>query len=86
MTEQAINTELYTYINQLTVLQKKSVLTLIKSFIQTKTTESTIVGYALSQKPITAKDLKKRVKDAESRIDAGKFITQEELEKDMENW
>ena len=86
MSEQAINRELYTYLDRLTVIQKQSVLSMIKSFIQSKTAEKVIVGYTSSGKPITDKDLKKRVKEAENRMDAGEYITQEELEKEMENW
>ena len=48
--------------------------------------ESTIVGHTASGKPISKKELKKRVKQAEARMDKGEFITQEDLDKEVELW
>ncbi|NJM14901.1 MAG: hypothetical protein HC896_05545 [Bacteroidales bacterium] len=45
-----------------------------------------IVGYNVDGTPITPNDLKKRVKAASKRVKAGDFITQEEVEKEIENW
>ena len=45
-----------------------------------------IAGYYVDGTPITTKDLKKRVKAASSRVKAGDYFTQEEVEKDIENW
>lgn len=48
--------------------------------------ESTIVGHTASGKPISKKELKKRVNQAEARMDKGEFITQEDLDKEVELW
>lgn len=48
--------------------------------------KSVIVGYNTDGSPITQKDLKKRVKAASERVKAGHYTTQEEVEKEIENW
>lgn len=48
--------------------------------------EDTVVGYTTSGKPISKKELKKRIKQAEARIDKGELVTQEDLEKEIELW
>ena len=48
--------------------------------------KSDIVGYNVDGSPITQKDLKKRVKEASERVKKGKYITQEEIEKEIKNW
>jgi len=45
-----------------------------------------IVGYKTDGVPISKDDLKKRVKAASKRVKAGDYITQEEIEKEVENW
>ena len=36
--------------------------------------------------PVTKKQLIKRIEEADTRIDSGEYITQEELEKEAQNW
>jgi hypothetical protein len=48
--------------------------------------ESVAVGYNADGSPITKEDLVNRVKTASKRVKAGDFLTQEELEKEVENW
>lgn len=45
-----------------------------------------IVGYNIDGFPITPDELKKRVRAASKRVKAGDFITQETVEKEIENW
>jgi len=48
--------------------------------------KSEIIGFNVDSSPITQKDLKKRVKAASKRVKSGIYITQEEVEKEIENW
>lgn len=73
MKQETINTEFNTYFHLLTLEQKSSVLSLIKSFIKT-------------DKRISLKQYNKELLAAEKRIDSGKFITQEDVEKEIEKW
>lgn len=50
------------------------------------TSEKRIVGYTANGKPITKIELKNRVKAASKRVKSGDFISQEEIEKEVENW
>lgn len=42
--------------------------------------------FTLPGEPMDEEELKRRVRSAKSRIDAGHFTTQEDLEKEMEEW
>ncbi len=44
------------------------------------------VGYNIDGSPITEQDLRNRVKSASKRVKSGDFLTQEEVEKEIENW
>lgn len=48
--------------------------------------KSDSMGYNLDSSPITKEVLVKRVKSASKRVKSGQFITQEEIEKEIENW
>lgn len=48
--------------------------------------ESEIIGYTTQGEPITPEILKKRVRAASQRVKSGNYISQEELEKESENW
>lgn len=45
-----------------------------------------IVGYTTDGLPLTKENYNKRLKKAESQIASGKYISQEDLEKESENW
>ncbi|MDX9799090.1 MAG: hypothetical protein RBT05_09560 [Bacteroidales bacterium] len=45
-----------------------------------------IVGYTTNGEPLTKLQYDKRLLIAEKQIDTGDFITQEDLEKEIENW
>jgi hypothetical protein len=47
--------------------------------------KSSVVGYNVDGSPITQHDLKARVKAASKRVKSGDYITQEEVEKEVEN-
>ncbi len=48
--------------------------------------EEMIVGYTTDGKPLTNQQYNKRLLVAEKQIESGDYITQEELEKEIENW
>ena len=48
--------------------------------------ENPIVGYTTKGDPITKSALVKRVRSASSRVKSGFFTSQEDLEKESENW
>lgn len=45
-----------------------------------------IVGYTVEGKPLTKEAYNKRLQKAEEQIQSGNYVTQEELEKESENW
>lgn len=47
---------------------------------------SGVVGYNTDGSPITKESLIKRAKTASQRVKSGDYITQEEVEKEVENW
>ncbi len=47
---------------------------------------SSIVGYNVDGSTITRETLAKRVVSASGRVKSGDFITQEDVEKEVENW
>ena len=72
----AIDKELQEYITMLNTSQKKSILAVIKTFLQPAETSVRI----------SREQYNKEIKEAEERINAGHYITMEELEKDAETW
>ena len=42
--------------------------------------------YTLQGEPMSIKTYKERIKNAKSRIDSGHYTTQEDLEKQIEEW
>ncbi|MBT3423270.1 MAG: hypothetical protein HOD63_05915 [Bacteroidetes bacterium] len=45
-----------------------------------------IVGHTVEGEPLTKKQYNKRLKIAEAQIQSGEYQTQEEVEKEVENW
>lgn len=45
-----------------------------------------IVGYTTDGKPLTKQQYNERLLVAEKQIESGDYITQEDLEKEIENW
>jgi len=72
-----IQQEMLQYFIQLSDKEKKSVLQMIKTFLQGK-----------NQPPqrISIKQYNKEIDEAMARMNAGEFITQEVLEQDADQW
>lgn len=45
-----------------------------------------IVGYTVEGKPLTKKAYNERLQKAEEQIQLGDYFTQDEIEKESENW
>jgi len=45
-----------------------------------------IVGYSVEGKPLTKETYNARLQMAEKKIRSGEYITQDDLEKEAENW
>lgn len=45
-----------------------------------------VVGYTVKGEPLTKESYNKRLQTAEKQILAGEYLTQEDLEKESENW
>ena len=73
--------ELHSYIEYADETFLKMVYAMSKEYKQ-----PVIVGYNPDGESITQQDLKRRVKSASKRVKSGDFITQEEVEKEVENW
>lgn len=69
----SIDSELHNYIDKLNLLQKQSLLGVIKSFLKT-------------ENPITLEQYNDEIDEAMIRMDSGKHISQEDLEKEAEKW
>jgi len=48
--------------------------------------EEMVVGYTVEGKPLNKDQYNKRLQLAEEQLLSGEFITQEDLEKESENW
>ena len=73
MTNNTINKEFFSYFNILSESQKESLLLLIKSFIK-------------NEERISIDDYNKELEAAEECIVKGKYIEQDDLEKEVEKW
>ncbi len=48
--------------------------------------ENDIVAYTVDGQPLTQRQYRQELLDAEAEIERGEFTTQEDLEKEAENW
>ncbi len=78
---QKLREELHDYINQADERFLKMVYAMSREY-----KKSDIVGYNIDGSPISKEKLAKRVKAASERVKLGDFITEEEIEKEIENW
>jgi hypothetical protein len=76
-----LRTELHNYINHADERFLKMVYAMSKEY-----KSNVIVGYNPNGSPITGQELRNRVKAASKRVKSGDFITQEEVEREIENW
>lgn len=68
----------------MTQIEDVDIIEQVKELLNQKS--NPVVGYGINGAPITRKQLIKRISEAEERIDKGEYITQEELEKESQNW
>jgi hypothetical protein len=71
-------------IEELARIQDIHIIEQIKELLMQKS--NPVVGYEITGVPITRKQLIQRIEEAEQRIDNGQHTTQEDLEKESENW
>lgn len=81
MSTQEIKKELHHYIDHADLTFLKMVHAMTKVY-----EKESIVGYDIDGTPISEQILKNRVKSASKRVKSGEFISQEEIEKEIENW
>jgi hypothetical protein len=73
---EVLDKELFKYWELLDTGQKKSIIGMIKSFLQP----------IEKKERISIEQYNNEVDEAMARIDAGKFVTHEEVEKESEKW
>lgn len=69
--------EWHSYFLQLNEIEKKSVLLMLKAFLK---------GRRDNPGRISIEQYNKELEESEKQIEAGNFITQEELEKEIQEW
>ncbi|MFT3950102.1 MAG: hypothetical protein QM763_24265 [Agriterribacter sp.] len=69
--------EMYNYFTQLNEAEKKSVVKMLKTFVK---------GKDKIHANISIEQYNKELEEAEKQIEAGSFITHEDLEKEMRQW
>lgn len=73
MAAPSLDNEFMQYWSKLTIVQKESLLSVVKSFILTK-------------EPIGLEQYNKEINEAVARVEAGEFYTQEEVERMSKQW
>ncbi len=73
--------ELLDYINQADERFLKMVYAMSKEY-----KKPDIVGYNVDGSPVAKEDLVKRVTSASKRVKSGDFVSQEDVEKEIEDW
>lgn len=76
MRSSELREEVLKYIDQ----ADERVLRLVKGMLQAD------LDYTLPGEPMTKTQLENRVKAAKSRLESGQFTSQEDLEREMEEW
>ncbi len=76
MKEQTLNQEFDFYYNMLSEVQKRSLLSMMKSFI----------GGKENTKRVSIAQYNRELDAAEERINRGQFVTQDSLRKEAEKW
>jgi hypothetical protein len=71
-------------IHQYIDLADERLLNLINAIITQD--ENTIIAYTTEGKPLTAAEYRKELDLSEKEIENGEFISQEDLEKEIEKW
>lgn len=81
MSTSELRKELHNYIDKADETFLKMVHALSKEY-----RSSTIAGYHTDGTPISFDDLRENVKAASDRVKSGKYISQEDIEKEIKNW
>jgi hypothetical protein len=71
-------------IEKLTQIEDIDIIEQVKELLNQKNNQ--VFGYGINGTPITRKQLIKRIEAAEERIDRGEYTTQEDIEKESQNW
>lgn len=77
MEEQVLNQEFINYFKLLSLDQKESLLSMIKSFLNKDASES---------QRISVSQYNKEISEAEKRINAGQFTTHDTLRREVAGW
>jgi predicted transcriptional regulator len=72
-----LDKELGSYLKQLNEAEKKSVLLMLKTFLQRRS-EGTV--------PVSVEQYNREIDEALAEVEAGDYITQEEMEKQAAKW
>jgi len=84
MTIKQIKTKLHNYIDNADEHFLKALYAMLNEYMKINTSEND--DFTKPGKPMKMKVLKKRISEAEKRINSGRYTTQEQLEKEMEKW
>lgn len=69
-------------VQKILTIKKESIIQKINKILD----KEIIVGYTAEGKPLTKEAYNKRLQKAEEQIQSGDYLTQEEIEKESENW
>ena len=79
--------EIKKYIHKKVDKLDKPFLNVIYTMLQTYTNETNkVIGYNVNGEVITKNELLREIKLSEKEIEDGKYISQEDLEKESEKW
>jgi hypothetical protein len=77
MSTPSLSKEMLRYFTQLNAAEQKSVVLLIKTFLSGRRGDFT---------PQTLEEYNRELEEADQRIEAGHYLTQEDMEKEMKTW
>jgi hypothetical protein len=77
MATSSLSREMQRYFTQLNAAEQKSIVQLIKTFLGSRKEDF---------KPQTLEEYNRELEEADLRIEAGHYVTQEDLEKEMKKW
>ena len=78
-----IQAEKYALIEELMKVQDVTIVSEIKTMLLNR---NKVVGYEADGQAITASQMKSDILSAKKRIESGQYTTQEDLEREVENW
>ncbi len=82
MSDIEIRQQLHKYVDELDT----PFLTAMYAMTVAYTGKNEIAGYTTKGEPLTREKIIKRARNASARVKAGQYLTQEEVEKQSENW